>query len=111
MIRNGTLKALAIAADHRSALMPDVPTFAESGLDYKTGTWFGLLAPARTPSAIIATLNGAAVAVLRDAPARARIEAQGAEVVADTPEEFGTFIGAEMDRLSRVIRSANIRLD
>ena len=111
MIRNGTLKALAIAADHRSALMPDVPTFTESGLDYKTGTWFGLLAPAQTPPAIIAALNGAAVAVLRDAPARARIEAQGAEVVADTPEEFRAFIGAEMDRLSRLIRSANIRLD
>ena len=111
MIRNGTLKALAIAADHRSALMPDVPTFTESGLDYNTGTWFGLLAPAQTPRAVTATLNGVAVAVLRDAPARARIEAQGAEVVANSPDEFRAFIGEEMDRLSRVIRAANIRLD
>jgi tripartite-type tricarboxylate transporter receptor subunit TctC len=49
MVRGGKLKAIAIAAEHRSALLPDMPTFAEGGLDYRTGTWFGLLAPARRP--------------------------------------------------------------
>ncbi len=48
-VRGGKLKAIAIASDERSPLLPDVPTFKESGLDYRTGTWFGLLAPAKTP--------------------------------------------------------------
>jgi tripartite-type tricarboxylate transporter receptor subunit TctC len=111
MVRDGSLKALAIAADRRSPLLPGVPTFKENGLDYRTGTWFGLLAPAATPPDIIATLNRTTVAVLRDARARERLEAQGAEVVAGSPDEFRTFIRIETDRLSRVIRAANIRLD
>ncbi len=111
MIRNGSLRALAIASEHRSALLPDVPTFSESGLDYKTGTWFGLLAPARTPAAIIDTLNRAAVAVLREPAAGRRLSDQGAEVVANSPTEFRAFIGDEMARLARVIRAADIRLD
>ena len=53
MIRGGSLKAIAIASDHRSALLPGVPTFTESGSDYRTGTWFGLLAPAQTPPEIV----------------------------------------------------------
>jgi tripartite-type tricarboxylate transporter receptor subunit TctC len=111
MVRDGSLKALAIAAERRSPLLPGVPTFKESGLDYRTGTWFGLLAPAATPPDVIATLNRATVAVLRDARARERLEAQGAEVVAGSPDEFRAFIRTETDRLSRVIRAANIRLD
>ena len=57
LIRGGKLKGIAIASDRRSPLLPDVPTFQESGLDYRTGTWFGLLAPARTPEGIVATLH------------------------------------------------------
>ena len=53
----GQLKPIAIAADRRSPLLPDVPTFTEGGVDYRSGTWFGLLAPAKTPADIIATLN------------------------------------------------------
>ena len=56
MLRGGNIKAIAIAADRRSELIPNVPTFAEQGFDYKIGTWYGLLAPAKTPPAIIDTL-------------------------------------------------------
>jgi tripartite-type tricarboxylate transporter receptor subunit TctC len=111
MVRGGKLKAIAIASAHRSELMPDVPTFAEGGLDYQTGTWFGLLAPARTPAPIIATLHDATVAVLRDDTVRARLAEQGAEVVADTPDEFRAFLHDETERLGRVIRGAKIQLD
>ncbi len=111
MVRGGKLKAIAIASEHRSALLPDVPTFAESGLDYRTGTWFGLLAPARTPAAIVATLHRATVAVLGEAGVRERLAEQGAEVVGGTPEEFRAFIRDEAERLSKVIRGAGIRLD
>ncbi len=111
MIRGGKLKALAIAADHRSALLPDVPTFAEQGLDYLTGTWFGLLAPARTPADIIAKLNSATVAVLDEQNVREKIVAQGAEVVAGSPTAFRTFLKEETQRLSEVIHNAGIALD
>jgi tripartite-type tricarboxylate transporter receptor subunit TctC len=111
MVRGGKLKPIAIASAHRSPLLPDVPTFAEGGLDYRTGTWFGLLAPARTPAAIVATLHRETVAVLGDAGARERLAEQGAEVVGDSPEEFRAFIREETDRLARVIRGAKIQLD
>jgi tripartite-type tricarboxylate transporter receptor subunit TctC len=111
MIRGGSLKAIAIASDHRSELLPSVPTFAEGGLDYRTGTWFGLLAPAQTPPTVIDILHRTTVAVLKDESVRARIVEQGAEVVADTPAEFRAFIGEETERLARVIRGAGIRLD
>ena len=111
MIRGEKLKALAIAADRRSELLPDVPTFAEQGLDYRTGTWFGLLAPARTPGDIVAQLNRAAIATLIDTGVRAKIAEQGAEVIASSPGGFRDFLKDETDRLAAVIRNAGIALD
>jgi tripartite-type tricarboxylate transporter receptor subunit TctC len=111
MIRGGTLKAIALASDQRFELLPEVPTFKEGGLDYRTGTWFGLLAPARTPPEIVGALNRAAVSVLQEQSVRARLAEQGAEVVANSPAEFRAFIGSETERLSGVIRDANIALD
>jgi tripartite-type tricarboxylate transporter receptor subunit TctC len=110
-LRGGTLKAIAVAAERRSELIPDVPTFAEQGLAYDTGTWYGLLAPAKTPSAIIDTLHRNSIAVLADPIVRARILEQGAEVVASSPAEFRAFIKDETERIGRVIRDASIQLD
>jgi tripartite-type tricarboxylate transporter receptor subunit TctC len=111
MVRGGKLKPIAIASEHRSVLLPDVPTFVESGLDYRTGTWFGLLAPARAPDAIVATLHREAVSVLREETVRERLAQQGAEVVANSPDEFRSFLREETDRLARVIHGAKIQLD
>jgi tripartite-type tricarboxylate transporter receptor subunit TctC len=110
-IRGGKLKAIAIASDERTPLLPGVPTFADSGLDYRTGTWFGLLAPARTPETVIAALNREAVATLHELSVRERIVEQGAEVVASSPEEFRDFLKAETDRLAAVVRNAKMQLD
>jgi tripartite-type tricarboxylate transporter receptor subunit TctC len=111
MIRGGTLKAIAHASDRRFELLPDVPTFKEGGLDYRTGTWFGLLAPARTPPEIVGALNRAAVSVLQEQGVRARLAEQGAEMIANSPAQFRAFIASETERLSGVIRDANIALD
>jgi tripartite-type tricarboxylate transporter receptor subunit TctC len=111
MIRAGTLKAIAIASDRRSELLPEVPTFAESGLDYRTGTWFGLLAPAKTPPGIIDLLHGTTAMVLQDRGVHAKIVEQGAEVVANSPAEFRAFVKDETERLAGVVQGANIRLD
>jgi tripartite-type tricarboxylate transporter receptor subunit TctC len=111
VVRGGQLKAIALAADRRSPLLPEVPTFVESGLDFRTGPWFGLLAPAKTPEPIIATLHRETVGILHDPNVRARIAEMGADIVGGTPDEFRAFIKAETDRLSVVIRNANIHLD
>jgi tripartite-type tricarboxylate transporter receptor subunit TctC len=91
--------------------LPEVPTFKESGLDYRTGTWFGLLAPARTPPEIIDALHRATVSVLVDPGVRTRLVEQGAEVAANSPADFRAFIKDETERLATVIRNSNITLD
>jgi tripartite-type tricarboxylate transporter receptor subunit TctC len=111
LVRGEKLKAIAIAADRRSELLPDVPTFLEQGLDYRTGTWFGLLAPAKTPLSVIDLLHHSSVAVLQEQTVRAKILEQGAEIVANSPNEFRAFIKEETERLSAVIRAANMSLD
>jgi tripartite-type tricarboxylate transporter receptor subunit TctC len=110
-VNGGTLKAIAIASDRRSELMPNVPTFLEQGLDYKMGTWYGMLAPAKTPPAIIDTLHRASAAVLADTTVRAKIAEQGADVVGSSPADFRAFLKDETERLGRVIRDADIHLD
>jgi tripartite-type tricarboxylate transporter receptor subunit TctC len=110
-IQSGGLKPLAIAAEARTPAFPDLPTFREQGIDFLTGTWFGLLAPAKTPEAIIMLLNREIRAALRSEAVRARIAEQGSEVVGGSPQEFARFLRDETERLSAVIRRANIHLD
>jgi tripartite-type tricarboxylate transporter receptor subunit TctC len=111
LVRGKKLKPIAIAADRRSELLPNVPTFREQGLAYRTGTWFGLLAPAKTPPAIIDLVHRKTVDVLQDQAVRRKIAEQGGEIVASSPSEFRTFIKNETERLAEVIRLAKIKLD
>jgi tripartite-type tricarboxylate transporter receptor subunit TctC len=111
LVRSGQLKPIAVASERRLPLLPEVPTFIESGLEFRNGPWFGLLAPAKTPETIIATLHRETIDILRDPATRARIVEQGADVVGSTPAEFRAFIKDETERLAVVIRQANIHLD
>ena len=111
LVRGNKLKPIAIAANHRSELLPDVPTFLEQGLDYRAGTWFGLMAPAKTPPEVIDLLHRSTVAVLQEPAVRGKILEQGAEIVANAPTEFRAFIKDETERLAAVIQGANISLD
>ena len=106
--REGLLRPIGLASPSRSAMMPEVPTFREAGIDLVTGTWFGLLAPARTPAAIIGRLHTATVSVLLDKTVTAKISADGGEVVANSPTEFRAFIRGERRRLADVIAKAGI---
>jgi tripartite-type tricarboxylate transporter receptor subunit TctC len=92
-------------------LLPDVPTFKESGLDYRTGTWFGLFAPAKTPPAIIGSLHKATVEIFQEPGARSKVVEFGGEVVANSPAEFRAFIKDETAHLAKVVQGAGIRLD
>ena len=111
MIQSGQLKPLGIAAPARAPALPAIPTFREQGIDFVTGTWFGLLAPARTPPAIVALLSREVQAALRSETVRTRFAEQGADVVGGTPDDFARFLKAETERLAAVIRRANIQLD
>ena len=111
LIRNGSLKPIAVASEKRTALLPELPTFREGGLDYITGSWFGVLAPAKTPQPIIDLLHANIVDVLKDPNLRAKMAEQGADVIGNSPTEFRAFIEAETARLAKVIKNAKIQLD
>jgi len=109
----GRLRGIAVGSRNRSPLLPDVPTVVEQGYPELIGSGFyGLLAPARTPPAIVAALHAAVVAVLGpDSPVRQRLESQGYEVHASTPEEYTAFIRNEIARWTPVVRAAGIRVE
>jgi tripartite-type tricarboxylate transporter receptor subunit TctC len=104
------IKALAISSRARFFALPDVPTFAESGLaGYESIGWFGFVAPARTPPEIVARLNAAIVAALRDPAVLDRIHLLGAEPMPGTPEEFGRFIRSEYEKWGKVIAESGAK--
>jgi tripartite-type tricarboxylate transporter receptor subunit TctC len=106
------LRALAVTSKKRSALVPEVPTLAESGLpDYEAGSWYGILAPAGTPREVIDRLHGAIVKALRQPDVSKRLAAEGAEPIGSTPEEFAAHIKAEIARVASVVRAAGIRIE
>ena len=111
-IKAGRLKALAVLGPKRTALLPDVPTVAESGLPgYALTNWFGLLAPAATPREVVARIHADAVKALRESDINRKIADLGADVVGNTPEEFGAALRAESAQWAEIIRTANIRAE
>ena len=111
-VRDGRLRALGVTTKNRIAPFPDLPTIAEAGVPgYEISTWYGIWAPVRTPSAIINRLQQAVAAAARNPETRARFDALGAEPVADSPEDFASFVRAEFDRWGKLVRDARIKLD
>jgi tripartite-type tricarboxylate transporter receptor subunit TctC len=109
-LRTGKVKALGISSLKRDPSLPDVPTFAESGLPgFESMGWFGMVAPAGTTGEIIATLNGAIVSALKDAAIVERLRAIGAGPLPSTPDEFGQFIRREIDKWAKVTAQAGFK--
>jgi tripartite-type tricarboxylate transporter receptor subunit TctC len=103
------VRALAVASLKRSTLVPDLPTIAEAGYPgFQADTWYGVIAPLRTPAAIVTQLNGDVGRVLRMRDVQAQLEQQGAEPAGSTPQEFRAFVEAEVARWSKVIRATGI---
>jgi tripartite-type tricarboxylate transporter receptor subunit TctC len=112
LIREGKLRALGVTAGKRSPLAPDLPTIAELGVpDYEVLTFNGIAAPARTPAAIVNRLNAAMNEGLRTPEMQETITRLGAVTNPGTPEEFGTFIAAQLKKWTDVAKAANIKLD
>jgi tripartite-type tricarboxylate transporter receptor subunit TctC len=109
-IKTGKVRALAVTSVQRSAALPDVPTVAESGVPgYEAIAWQGLLAPAGTPKALIARINAEFVKVLKQADIVAKLNEQGYETVASTPEWFASYIRSEIAKWSKVIKASGIK--
>jgi len=110
-VRAGKIRALAVSTAKRSSAMPDVPTIAEAGVTgYEAGAWFGLLAPAGTPKAVVAQLSAESARILKLPDVSKRISELGAEPVGSTPEEFGALIQSEIAKWAKVIKDANVEL-
>ncbi len=109
-IDGGTLRALAMSSASRSRFMQDLPTISESGVPgYEAIQWFGLLAPAGTPQAIIDRLQAETAKILDTPAMKARLALEGAEPVGNSPAEFSALIKAEMAKWSQVAKAAGIK--
>lgn len=111
-VEGGKVRPLAVTSAQRSKVMPDVPTMAEAGLEnVEIYEWYGLVAPAGIPPEATGRLHQELEKVLKQDAFIERIDKQGIEVVANSPEDFATFISGEIERFGALIKSANITLD
>lgn len=111
MASQSKLKLYAIASPQRFAGIKDVPTLAEKGYAVDADTWFGVLAPPKTPAHIVETIQARVVAASRDAQVRGRMAEMGYTATTVAPRDFGAFIKSEYDRWGAVVRAANIRAE
>ncbi len=110
-IRSGKLKALAVTTAQRSSALPDVPAVSETLPGFAIDTWWGLVAPANTPRETITRLNTAFVAALNSPEAKTRFAGLLADPVPTTPESFGAFMKAELDKYQPVVKASGARVD
>jgi tripartite-type tricarboxylate transporter receptor subunit TctC len=108
-IQSGKLRALAVSGNRRLELLPDVPTVMEAGIaQYVSLQWYGLLAPAGTPLAVIQTINREMVKALQSKDIKDKLASEGAEPVGSTPAEFANLIKNDFDKWSKVAKSSGI---
>jgi tripartite-type tricarboxylate transporter receptor subunit TctC len=109
-IKAGKLTPIAVGAPKRVPSAPDVPTTAEVGMpDLITENWYGMVAPAKTPPQVVAALNKAAVAAMKDPAVVDKLASQGATLVGDTPDEFRAYIASETVKWAKVIKDAGVQ--
>jgi tripartite-type tricarboxylate transporter receptor subunit TctC len=109
-IRSGALKPIALGAGTRAPTAPDVPTTAEVGLpDLRAENWYGMVAPAATPPAVVAVLNKLTLAALADPAVRDKLAEQGLTTVGNSPEQFRDYIAGETAKWAKVIKDAGVQ--
>jgi tripartite-type tricarboxylate transporter receptor subunit TctC len=111
-VKAGKIRALGVTTAKRSALLPDLPTIAEGGLPgYEANNWYGLLAPAKTPAAIIERLNREVVKVLNMPKVKEQLFRSGLDASPSTPKEFSAYIKSEMVKWSKVVKASGAKAE
>jgi tripartite-type tricarboxylate transporter receptor subunit TctC len=111
-IKTGRLRPLAVTSAKRSPALPELPTIAEAALPgYEAVTWWGLLAPARTPREIVNKIHADVVRVLEMPDTKARLAAEGVNGSGSSPSEFAAMIQAEIVKMAKIVKAANIKID
>lgn len=111
-IKAGKLRALAVTTHNRSSALPDVPTLDESGLKgFNFGTWFGLLAPAATPTDVVTRLNTEVVKIINSPDFRKKMDEIGAQPIGDTPAQMAKLIKDDTERFSKLVKDAKITME
>lgn len=109
-IRSGKLRALAVGGDKRTALFPKLPTFKEAGYDFKTGGWYGVLAPRGTPQSVVTALHNGIIKALADPALRNLFGKLAIEIVVTSPQEFSDHIRTEGALWAKVIQAAGLKM-
>ena len=110
-IRDGRLKALAVLGAARTPLLPEVPTVGETLPGYELTNWFGLVAPAATPAAVVSRINADVVKVLKDPAIAERLSGMGATAIGNSPAEFGAAMRSDSEKWGKLIREAHIKAE
>jgi tripartite-type tricarboxylate transporter receptor subunit TctC len=109
-IKGGNVRGIAVASTKRMSAAPELPTVIESGVpDFVTGSWQGILAPARTPPDIVKKLNTTVVEIINAPEMKAKLVAMGADVIGDSPEDFAKFIRDDTAKWTKVAKQVGIK--
>ena len=111
LVRGGQLKLLGVATSNRTAALPDVPTIAETLPGFESAAWFAIVAPPKTPAAIVDKINADVNEALRERDIRERLAQLSAEPIGGTPQATAAYMREEIDRWAKVIKAANVKLD
>ncbi len=107
-VKSGELKGIAVGTAKPSAILPEMPTIAETVTGYEASSWFGILAPAKTPRAIVDKVNAAANKVLADPAVKAQMQTLGVELIGGSPDDFKAYVNARLAEMKDVAKAANL---
>ena len=111
LVKEKRIKVLAMTGLKHSPLLPEVPTLSESGMPgFEIGNWFGMLAPAKTPPAIVKKISVEIARALQDADTKSKLALENAEPIGSTPEEYAAYMRSESERWTRVVKTAGVKL-
>jgi tripartite-type tricarboxylate transporter receptor subunit TctC len=111
LVKGGKLRLIAVGTERRMSALPDVPTIAESLPGFASSAWFAVVAPPKTPAAIVAKINADIAEAVRDPDVRKRLADLSAEPVGGTVPDTAAFMRAEVERWNNVIKAANVKLE
>ena len=110
-VKAGKLRALGMTGSKRSQAAPEIPTFGETIPNFESSAWYGMLAPAGTPTAVIKKLNDEVLNILRMSDVKKFFASQGIEIIGSSPGEFASYIKSELAKWAKVVRKSGARVD